>query len=204
MIRNLSKTALALMASLTLLSGCNNKGPADKVRQNGLPKASASALAQGGAVAIVDIDTLASQYDYCIEGQKALEAKQNGFRNQLNAKGQALQRAMIDLQKKAQGGGFTNQAQAEQARTSLERQQQALQKYQETAEREMSKATEAYQKTLRDSLNSFLRTYNADGRFKVILSKSGDNVLYVDPAVDITHDVVTGLNQRYAKKSGGK
>lgn len=201
MIRTLSTTALTLMVALTLLSGCNKKGPADKVRQNGLPKASAEASAQGGSVAIVDIDSLANQYDYCIEGQKALAAKQNGYRNQLNAKGQALQRAMIELQKKAQSGGFTSQAQAEQAQASLQRQQQALQQYQETIEREMNKATEAYQKTLRDSLNSFLRTYNADGRFKVILSKSGDNVLYVDPAVDITRDVVTGLNQRYSKKS---
>ena len=31
----------------------------------------------------------------------------------------------------------------------------------------------------------------------MIVSKTGDNVLYADPSVDITNDVVDGLNKIY-------
>ena len=61
----------------------------------------------------------------------------------------------------------------------------------------MGKATEAYEKKLREDLSTFLREYNADGRYKVIISKTGDNVLYEDPSVNITNDVVEGLNKIY-------
>lgn len=188
--------ALAL-AALTL-AACSKKDPAQQVRAKALPKAEQQAAAQGG-VAIVDIDTLASQYEYCKAGQKQLEAKEKAYRQQLNTKGQALQNALADFQQKLQNGSYTSQQQAEQAQAALQKQQQALQTYQDKAEADMNKATADYQQVLRDSLNSFIKDYNADGRFSVILSKSGDNVLYASPAVDITADVVAGLNQRYNK-----
>ena len=63
----------------------------------------------------------------------------------------------------------------------------------------MAKATQQNQQVLRDSLDNFLKEFNRDGRYKLILSRSGDNVLYADPAVDITNEVVAGLNKRYKK-----
>lgn len=192
---------LVLMASTLMLAGCNKKDANQQVRPNGLPKASAASAASGadGGVAIVDIDSLATQYEYCIAGQKQLEAKQNAYRQQLNAKGQALQNALVDFQKKMQSGAYTTQQQAEAAQAKLQQQQQSLQQFQERIESDMAKAAQQYQKTLRDSLQSFIKDYNADGRYKVILSKSGDNVLYASPAVDITADIVAGLNKRYKK-----
>ena len=61
----------------------------------------------------------------------------------------------------------------------------------------MAAATDAYQKKLREDLDAFIKEYNADGRYKMIVSKTGDNVLYADPSVDITNDVVDGLNKIY-------
>ena len=185
------------MASIALV-GCNKKDPAQQVKSNGLPKVENKTTATGEqSIAVVDIDSLASQCDYCKDGLKNLESKQNAYRNQLNTKGQALQNAMIAFQKKAQSGGFASQAEAEKAQKNLQSQQQALQSFQSKIEGEMAKATENYQKKLREDLNTFLKEYNADGRYKVIISKSGDNVLYADPSVDITNDVVEGLNKAY-------
>lgn len=200
-MKSLAGKSLVLAALALSLTACNKKDPAQQVKQNGLPKAATSqgtAATQGG-VAIVDIDSLATQYQFCIEGQKKLEAKQSAYRQQLNSKGQALQNAVVAFQKKLQSGGYSSQQQAEAAQASLQKQQQALQSFQEKIEADMEKATQEYQQTLRDSLRSFIKDYNADGRFKVILSKSGDNVLYADPTVDITKDIVAGLNKRYKK-----
>lgn len=197
----MKKTFLAgsiwIMAAALTFTACNKKEPADKVKSNGLPHATASATS--GEIAFVDIDSLASQYEYCKEGQKALESKQTAYRSQLNAKAQALQSAMADFQNKAQNGGFTSQQQVEAAQNKLQQQQQQFQQFQTKIDNEMNNATLSYQKVLRDSLNNFLNDYNKDGRYKMILSKSGDNILYADKALDITNDVVAGLNKRYKK-----
>lgn len=193
---NWGVTACALAVALSL-AACGKKEPAAQVKPNGLPKAGANS--DKGEVAFVDIDTLAAQYEYCKDGQAALQAKQKSYSSQLNAKGQALQNALAAYQKKLQSGAITSEDQARTAQTQLQRQQAQLQQYQERVEEEMAKATANYQQTLRDSLNNFLKDYNKDGRYKMILSRSGDNILYADKALDITNDVIAGLNKRYKK-----
>lgn len=188
---------LCLLSAALAFTACNKQQPTDKVKSNGLPQAGAKT--QGGEVAVVNIDSLATQYEYCKDGQKALEAKQNAYRNQLNQKGQSLQNAMIAFQRKMQSGGFASQQEAQAEQQRLQKQQEQLQQFQERIEQEMQKAATDYQQVLRDSINSYLKDYNKDGRFKMILSRSGDNILYADKSLDITDDVVAGLNKRYSK-----
>lgn len=188
---------LALIALATV--SCNQKSPTQQVKQNGLPKSETTTNATTSSVAVVDIDTLADKCNYCKDGQKALEAKKKALTKQFNAKTQSLQNAVINFQKKAQAGQFTSQQEAQKQQAALQKQQQDLQVFQERIERDLAKAQQEYQDKLRKDLNTFLKEYNKDGRFKVIISKSGDNVLYTDPSVDITNDVIEGLNKNYKK-----
>lgn len=197
----MKKTILAssmwIMVAALAFTACSKKEPADKVKSNGLPHAAASA--PNGEIAFVDVDSLATQYEFCKDGQKELESKQNAYSSQLNSKAQALQNAMADFQNKLQNGGFTSQQQAQAAQTKLQKQQEQIQQFQTKINNDMNAATLKYQQVLRDSLNNFLNEYNKDGHYKMILSKSGDNILYADKALDITNDVVAGLNKRYKK-----
>lgn len=188
---------LALIALATV--SCNQKSPTQQVKQNGLPKSETTTNATTSSVAVVDIDTLADKCNYCKDGQKALEVKKNALTKQFNAKTQSLQNAVINFQKKAQAGQFTSQQEAQKQQAALQKQQQDLQVFQERIERDLAKAQQEYQDKLRKDLNTFLKEYNKDGRFRVIISKSGDNVLYTDPSVDITNDVIEGLNKSYKK-----
>lgn len=189
-----------ILALITLAAvSCNQKSPTQQVKQNGLPKSESTTNATTSSVAVVDIDTLADKCNYCKDGQKALEAKKNTLTKQFNAKTQSLQNAVINFQKKAQAGQFTSQQEAQKQQAALQKQQQDLQAFQERIERDLAKAQQEYQDKLRKDLNAFLKEYNKDGRFKVIISKSGDNVLYTDPSVDITNDVIEGLNKSYKK-----
>ena len=58
---------------------------------------------------------------------------------------------------------------------------------------------------LRDSINSFLKIYNKDKGYSLIISNTGfDNLLYADPAFNITQEIVDGLNARYNPASSKK
>ena len=54
---------------------------------------------------------------------------------------------------------------------------------------------------LRDSINNFIQAYNADKKFDFIFSNAGfDNLLYGNPAYNITGEIIEGLNKRYNSK----
>ena len=48
-------------------------------------------------------------------------------------------------------------------------------------------------------INKLHAKYNKDKKYTMILSKSGDNILYADKGIDITNDVIAGLNKAYKK-----
>ena len=53
---------------------------------------------------------------------------------------------------------------------------------------------------LADTVTNFLKEYNADGRYHVILSNSAkDNVLMAAESYNITNEVIEQLNARYKK-----
>jgi outer membrane protein len=64
-------------------------------------------------------------------------------------------------------------------------------------ESELANETAKFNEALRDSLNNFLKAYNKDKKYDIILSKAGDNILFADKKYDITQDVINGLNKRY-------
>ena len=86
---------------------------------------------------------------------------------------------------------------------AIQRQQNDLQELQARLENELATETAKFNEALRDSLQNFLKDYNADKKFDLILSKAGDNILLGASRLDITQDVINGLNKRYkpAKKS---
>jgi outer membrane protein len=53
------------------------------------------------------------------------------------------------------------------------------------------------QKIVNDSIQKFIEVYNAQHGYDAILLKAA--TLYIDPALDITDEVVEGLNARYNK-----
>ena len=108
-------TGLCLVATMAMVSCKKGDNPAAQVTGgSGLPKAEAAA--NGSEIAFVEVDSLATAYQFCIDGQKELEAKHNNFRQQLAAKKRTLQTAAEQFPKKYQSGGFTNEAALTKAR----------------------------------------------------------------------------------------
>ena len=132
-----------------------------------------------------------------------LQKKSNNARNTLTQKGNALQAAVNNFQQKLNNNGFTSREQAASQQAAIERQQRDLQELQARLENELASETAKFNETLRDSLQSFLKAYNKDKQFSLILTKQGDNILLADKKFDITNDVINGLNKRYkpAKKA---
>jgi outer membrane protein len=188
------KKYLMVAAAVITLAACNNASP----KMDEKPVSADAEGSNGGVkLAYVEVDSLMTKYEFCKDFTIILEKKSTNARNTLNAKGQALQKAMQTFQQKLQSNGFTSREQAEGQQAAIQRQQQSLQELQARLENELASETQKYNTALRDSLQHFLNAYNKDKKYDMILTKQGDNILYAAKRFDITNDVINGLNKHY-------
>ena len=66
-----------------------------------------------------------------------------------------------------------------------------------TLERNAQQELLQQQMQLNDSIDSFIKDYNAKHGYDAILFKNAG--VYFNPALDITNEVIEGLNARYNK-----
>lgn len=177
----------AIMAAVALVS-CNNSAPQMDEKS--------TVTAGEQSIVYVEVDSLTTQYQFCKDYTNILQKKYQNIQRTLNQKGQALQQAAQNFQQKLQQNAYT-QNEAQTINANLQRQQQQYQELQQRLASELDQETAKYNEALHDSLAHFLKAYNKDKKYSMILSKSGDNILYADKALDITADVINGLNKTY-------
>ena len=194
----MKKYIFSALAIAAMMVSCNNASP----KMDDQP-ASGSASGAGMKIAYVEVDSLMTQFDFAKDYSESLQKKSINARNTLTQKGNALQAAVNNFQQKINNNGFQSREQAASVQAAIERQQRDLQDLQARLETELANETAKFNEALRDSLQNFLKDYNADKKYDLILSKAGDNILMADKRFDITQDVINGLNKRYkpAKKA---
>ena len=188
----MKKYIFSALAIAAIMVSCNNAAP----KMDEQPTAG-EASASGMKIAYVEVDSLMTQYNFAKDYSVTLEKKSNNARNTLNQKGNALQAAAANFQQKLNNNGFQSREQAASQQAAIERQQRDLQELQARLENELASETAKFNEALRDSLQNFLKVYNKDKKFDLILAKSGDNILIADKKLDVTQDVINGLNKRY-------
>lgn len=209
------KILILVFASATILWGCDNMngaksesadGEEGQAEQNEATQAASTtttkmeAVPASGKFAYVEIDSLTQHYKFLIDKGLALEQMRTKAENELRQKERTLQQHANELQKKYESEGFTTKSELDEAQSKLAREQQALAQREQVLTLELAAEQEKVNKELRDSIQSFLRSYNASRRFDFIFSKAGDNILLANPALDITDEVIEGLNKRYSRK----
>ena len=187
----MKKYIFSALAIAVMMVSCNNAS--SKMDEQPVAADSAS----GMKIAYVEVDSLMTQYDFAKDYSVTLQKKSNNARNTLTQKGNALQAAVNNFHQKLNTNGFTSREQATSQQAAIERQQRDLQELQARLENELANETAKFNEALRDSLQNFLKAYNKDKQYDLILSKAGDNILMANKKYDITNDVINGLNKHY-------
>lgn len=156
-------------------------------------------------IAYVEIDSLLTKYRYWNDLNEMMIQKEENIRTTLNEKAKDLDKEMREFQRKLENNGFASRERAEQENLRISQKQRDLQQLQEKLTSELQAENQKISLQLRDSINSFLKIYNKDKGYSLIISNTGfDNLLYADPAFNITQEIVDGLNARYNPASSKK
>lgn len=185
----------ALIVGSAFFTGCQKSDNAKKASETTANSNSESVAIP--KIAFVEVDSILSSYQFCVDHSKILEKKGANIQATLSSKGKALQNAAANFQQKVQQGAFTSQEQAVEAQATLQKQDEDLRVLQEKLTREFEEERQKYNEEMRDSIENFLKDYNKTHKYSIILSKIESNILYADKAMNITQDVLKGLNKRY-------
>ncbi len=157
-------------------------------------------VAAGLPIAYINLDSLLENYQFAIEANDQIMSKQEDARLKLNTRARNLQNKAADFQRKLDNNAFLSRERAEQEAMKIQKEQQELQELEAKLSQDIAMELQDINLQLADSLTNYLKEYNADGRFQMILSNTGkDNILMAADALDITNDVIEGLNARYSK-----
>ena len=151
-------------------------------------------------IAYLNIDSLLVNYAFAQDANEKLMKKQEDARLKLNTKARTLQNEMADFQRKLDNNAFLSRERAEKEQQRLIKKQQELQELEAKLTEDIMLENQKLNIQLADTVTNFLKEFNADGRYHVILSNSAkDNVLMAAESYNITSEVINALNARYGK-----
>ena len=199
-MKNFSVVISSLLLSGVLLWGCNASQTKDATAAGSTTVATTGC---GGKLAYVNIDTLEARYELLKTKRQEFKTRQEEMESELQRSYSQMQTDANEVQKKAQANTLT-QAEYDAAQKRLMQMQQSLETRKQSLTEQLMKEQEEFNKDLKTRLDAFLENYNKDKRFDFIFSYSGSGsaILFVNKQLDITRDVVDGMNA--GSKDDGK
>ena len=193
-------TLLLLAASVATVS-CSG----DKTTQSA-PQAAAAAGAATSAATIniryIDGDSIAAHYNLAKDYQEVQIRAFGKLDNAQQTRGAEIQRFAAQIEEKARNNGYLTETSYNADMTKLNRMQQDAQNALAAMQRSTEQELAQMQQAINDSIDSFIKDYNKSHGYDAILYRAAG--VYFNPSLDITNEMVEGLNARYNKISDKK
>lgn len=191
--KNLLLNGFFALATMAAFTQCDNNNATNTSAGNPVNSAGTSGL----KIAYVEIDSLLSNYTLCKDLNEMMIRKQENVEVTLKEKMKALDNEVRDFERKYQNHVFTPER-AQQEQNRLLKKRQDLDALHQRLMSELQQESDKNNIQLRDSINAYLKDYNKDKGYNFIINNAGsNNLLYADPAFNITKEVIEGLNKRY-------
>jgi len=190
-----SGSLAAAIALASVFTACGNK---ENKTETSAKTNSSAAVTADDKIVYVNSDTLLTKYEYFKDLRAKMETKGKAAESDLAAKTQAFQREVQQYQQQQNTMAADERAATEQR---LSRKQQELQVYQQNAGAALQNEQAKEQEILYDKVADYLKEYAKNKGFKMVLtySKGNSAILFADESLDVTKEVVNGLNQGYTK-----
>ncbi|RZK82199.1 MAG: OmpH family outer membrane protein [Pedobacter sp.] len=183
-------------AIISVMSACQDKEAAPATAAKTETAATVSASEK---IVYVNSDSLLTKYKYFKEIKVKLEGKAKSAQTDMAAKAQAFQREVAQYQQQANTLPADQRAATEER---LARKDQELKAYQQNAGTALQTEQATENEKLYDKVAEYLKTYAKKKGFKMVLtySKGNSSILFADESLDVTSEVIIGLNEAYDKK----
>ncbi|WP_256004229.1 OmpH family outer membrane protein [Pedobacter deserti] len=186
-------SSLAAVAIVSVVAACGSK---EQKEASSKPVDAKTEVSQ--QIVYVNSDTLLAKYQYFKDMKLKLETKAKAAQGDMAAKGQAFQREVAQYQQQANTMAADQRAATEER---LKRKEQELGAYQQNAGQALQREQAAENEKLYDKIADYLKEYARKKGYKMVLtySKGNSAILFADESLDVTNEVIKGLNDGYKK-----
>jgi outer membrane protein len=192
-LRNTIKLAMVAMALIVAMTACNSQENKQTKKETKETPADPN-----GKVVIryIDEDSVIKHYNLAKDFQEMATRLQNEMDQAQKRYGDQIGNFENNMKQKYQNNQYNESsynADMQKYQQMGQTAQNELAKLQQNAENQMQQS----QKQLNDSIDNFLKDYAAKNHYDVILKKAAS--FYINPSLDVTEEVIDGLNKRYTK-----
>lgn len=182
---------LLFAAAALMFTGCSKTGETPAA-QNAAPTEA--------KIAYINADSVLKNYDFLKVEQAKFDVRGQKIEQDLKSRATALQSEINAFQ-----NNYSNMTigQAEAVKEDLARKNQNFEMNREKVTQELMVEQEKLNKELYDRITVFLKGYSERNGLQMVLKfNTESDVLYAAPGLDITADVIKGLNDEFSKESG--
>ncbi len=187
------------LAVVGLLTNCKSKSSGSSTNDSNESKSN-TPLSSSFSAAWVNIDSLITNYDMYFEMQKVLEESGRKSEAEFSVKSRDFEKEATDFQNNVQKGLITR-SEAEKQQQVLAGKEQELYRFRDELRAKLAEEQQVKLRQIQQSINDYLVIYNKEKGFHFILSSTfGGPLLYGHPKLDITQEVLKGLNEKYSSE----
>jgi len=155
-------------------------------------------LSQGSCkIAYFEMDSVAANFEKAKEMQGELEKKEEKMNSEMNRLQNLYQQKYINFQ---QHGATMTSSQLDAARNELGQLDQTIKDTKASMDQDYKTYYVQTQQEILSMIRKFCSEYNKDKKYAIIISNEPGLVFYKDSTMDITKDLLYGLNKMYGKK----
>ena len=147
----------------------------------------------------VNGDSLLENYEYFKKAKKDFETKTALTENEITAKRTTLEREFANYQ---QTGASLSTDQRAKIEEVLMRKEQELRAFSENAAAKLQEEQVKFNEKLFDKVSDYLKSHTKGKSYKIVMNYTkGTGILYASDSLDITTEVLKGLNEQYRKEN---
>ncbi|MCF0178409.1 MAG: OmpH family outer membrane protein, partial [Bacteroidales bacterium] len=155
--------------------------------------------APSGEIVYIQLDSLVINYDMYNDLMSAFQSKAQSAQEDLEKKGRKLESDGKAFENQINKGLLTRSA-AEQQQANLLQRQEELQNEAAQKQAELQEEEYVLNNRVMDAIQTYIKEYNRTHNYSMILTSSASSVVIdADPSLDITKEIIEGLNAEYVK-----
>lgn len=200
LITGVAATVASLAAVLFSVSSCN---PTTTTASTSDPTSVVKP-----SIAYVNLDRILQEYDLANDRMAVVQSRAESVEKELNSRGKKLEKEQKDFQDKINKGILT-QSVAEQQYGKIQINMQNFENYAAQKQQELAQEATATQNEILDAISTYINKYNETAGYQMILATQAQGgaqtgvisipVIAADASLDITDEILEGLNAEYVK-----
>jgi len=188
-------TILLSVLGVVFLAACNSEKPKDNKTTTNTNTSAKTNENLDKSVVYVDTDSLIAGYELYKKASKEFQVKENQFSSDLEKQELAFRDKYLMAERNA---ASMTMGELENTKKTLAQEEQRIVQYKNSLAQNLANQQKESIDKINKNISDFMKRYAEKNGYKMILNyKQGVTAWYADSNLDVTKDVMKGLNEEY-------